>query len=256
MKTIQDDKEKMTDMYGLVRDSVLRDEKLKMYYVSASLTGVPFTVGRQTAFTPGWLENQSIWMHMSYKYYLQLLRGGLYEEFFAEYRGGGLLPFMDPVAYGRPVTECSSFIASSAFPDPSVHKRGFLARLSGSTAEFMDIYQLMFYGPSMFYLNGENAVEFRLQPALPTWLFVDEENSGEALMDEEGQYIVSFRLFGAILVTYHNPDGGDLYGASPTRYEIGMKDGTVRDVAGDFVPNALALKIRRTTEVASIDAYF
>ena len=37
---------------------------------------------------------------MSYKYYLQLLRGKLYEQFFAEMKGGGILPFMDPDVYG------------------------------------------------------------------------------------------------------------------------------------------------------------
>jgi len=256
MKTIQDDEKKMTDTYERVLTSGLRDEKLKMYYLSASLTGQSYDMGRQIAFAPGWLENQSIWMHMSYKYYLQLLRGKLYDQFFAEYRGGGILPFMDPDTYGRPLTECSSFIASSAFPDPSIHGMGFLARLSGSTAEFMDIYQIMFYGPKMFYLNDEDQVEFQLTPALPSWLFVDEESAGDALMDDDGQYIVSFKLFGAILVTYHNPDGSNIYGIPPKRYTIIMKDGSVKDIKSSFVTNELAVKIRRTTEVASIDAFF
>jgi len=256
MKTIQDDEKKMTDMYERVLTSGLRDEKLKMYYLSASLTGQSYDMGRQIAFAPGWLENQSIWMHMSYKYYLQLLRGKLYDQFFSEYRGGGILPFMDPDTYGRPLTECSSFIASSAFPDPSIHGEGFLARLSGSTAEFMDIYQLMFYGPNMFYLNEDDKVEFQLTPAIPSWLFVDEESAGDAITDDEGQYLVSFKLFGEILVTYHNPDGSNLYGVSPTSYTITMKDGSVEDVEGKFVPTELALKIRRRTEVASIDAFF
>lgn len=33
-------------------------------------------------FTPGWLENESIWLHMEYKYLLELIRNGMYEEFF------------------------------------------------------------------------------------------------------------------------------------------------------------------------------
>jgi len=256
MKTIQDNKKKMTDMYERVLTSGLRDEKLKMYYLSASLAGQSYDMGRQISFAPGWLENQSIWMHMSYKYYLQLLRGKLYDQFFAEYRGGGILPFMDPDTYGRPLTETSSFIASSAFPDPSVHGTGFLARLSGSTAEFMDIYQIMFYGPKMFYLNDENEVEFQLTPAIPSWLFVDKESGGDALIDDDGQYTVSFKLFGAILVTYHNPDGKNIYGVPPKKYTIAMKDGSVEDIDAEFVPTQLAVKIRRTTDVASIDAYF
>ncbi|KAG7360009.1 4-alpha-glucanotransferase [Nitzschia inconspicua] len=256
MKTIQDDKEKMEDMYERVLASGLRDHGLKMYYLSASLEGQTYDMGRQIAFAPGWLENQSIWMHMSYKYYLQLLRGKLYEQFFAEYREGGILPFMNATTYGRPLTECSSFIASSAFPDPSIHGMGFLARLSGSTAEFMDIYKLMFLGPTPFFLNKDGEVEFQVTPALPSWLFVDETADGKAMYDEDGQAIVSFKLFGQIPVTYHNPDASDLYGVSPKKYVITMRDGSVETVEDSAVPNKLAVKIRRTTKVASIDAFF
>lgn len=256
MKTIQDDEKKMTDMYERVLTSGLRDEELGMYYLSASLTGQTYDMGRQIAFAPGWLENQSIWMHMSYKYYLQLLRGKLYDQFFSEFRGGGILPFMDPDTYGRPLTECSSFLASSAFPDPSIHGKGYSARLSGSTAEFMDMYQLMFYGPQMFYLNEDDVLEFQLKPALPSWLFDDEDSAGDAIMDDEGQYTVSFKLFGEVLVTYHNPDGSSIYGIPPKKYVIAMKDGSVVDIEGESVPTVLAKKIRRKTEVASIDAYF
>ena len=81
---------------------------------------------------------------MSYKYYSQLIRGGLYEQFFNEMKDengkGGILPFTDPNVYGRSLMECSSFIASSAFPDPSIVGEGFLPRLSGSTAELLDIW--------------------------------------------------------------------------------------------------------------------
>ena len=67
MKTIQDDQDKMKDMYDRVLKSGLRDTKLKMYFLSASLKGQSYDMGRQMSFAPGWLENQSIWMHMSYK---------------------------------------------------------------------------------------------------------------------------------------------------------------------------------------------
>lgn len=76
------------------------------------------------------------------QYYLQLLRGKLYDQFFSEMKNGGMLPFMDAEVYGRSLMECSSFIASSAFPDPSIVGQGFLARLSGSTAEFLDIWKV------------------------------------------------------------------------------------------------------------------
>jgi hypothetical protein len=45
--------------------------------------------------------------------------------------------------------ECSSFIASSAFLTWALLVKVF-ARLSGSTAEFMDICKLMFIGPDLY----------------------------------------------------------------------------------------------------------
>jgi hypothetical protein len=256
MKTIQDDQDKMLDMYERVLDSGLRDEELKMYYLSASLEGQTYDMGRQIAFAPGWLENQSIWMHMSYKYYLQLIRGKLFEQFFSEMKGGGILPFMDPTVYGRPLMECSSFIASSAFPDPGVHGQGFLARLSGSTAEFMDMWKLMFIGEKAFFLNDDDEVEMTLVPVLPSWLFEDESIDTEPTFDEDGNHVVSFKLFAKIVVTYHNPGGKNLFGEPPKSYTVTMTDGSTVDVDGPTIPNKMAIKIRRVSSVESIDAYF
>lgn len=75
--------------------------------------------------------------------------GGLYEEFFKELKDG-LVAFMDPDVYGRPPIECSSFIASSAHPDETIHGQGYLARLSGSTAEFLSMWNLMMMGAQPF----------------------------------------------------------------------------------------------------------
>ena len=259
MKTIQDDEEKMTDTYDRVLESELRDKELGMYFLSESLKGETYDIGRQIAFAPGWLENQSIWMHMSYKYYLQLIRGKLYDQFFTEMRGdgkGGILPFMDPQIYGRPLMECSSFIASSAFPDPGVHGQGFLARLSGSTAEFMDMWKHMFVGPTPFILNDDGELEMQLVPALPSWLFEDETTDAEPNFDEDGNYIVSFKLFASIPVTYHNPGAKDLFGKSPKSYKVTMADGSVVDVDGATIPSETAVMIRQVSPVESIDAYF
>lgn len=107
-------------VYQQVKNSALYDSALQMYTVSESLETMGQEVGRMKAFSAGWLENQSVWLHMSYKFYLELLRGGLYEEFFSEIRHG-LVPFMDHLRYGRSPLEAASFVVSSAFPDPSLH---------------------------------------------------------------------------------------------------------------------------------------
>jgi hypothetical protein len=254
MKTIQDDVDSTEDVYDKVMNSGLRDDGLKMYTISASLKGQSFDMGRMMAFSPGWLENESIWLHMSYKYYLQLIRGKLYDQFFSEMKGGGMLPFMDPDVYGRSLMECSSFLASSAFSDPARHGRGFAARLSGSTAEFLTIWFLMFVGPEPFFLNENGELEMQLVPALPSWLFEDEENEGTR--DDDGQLTVTFKLFSSILVTYHNPEGEDLYGVSPIGYKITMKDGNTLDVKKPTLPTKVAVAIRKVISVESIDVYF
>lgn len=256
MKLINDDQEELEDIYNKVLKSGLRDDQLKMYFLSANLEGQSYDMGRMMAFSAGWLENQSIWMHMSYKYYLQLLRGKLYDQFYDEMLGGGMLPFMDPEIYGRSLMECSSFIASSAFTDPSVVGRGFLARLSGSTAEFLSIWMLMFIGPKPFILNDEGEVEMQLVPALPMWLFEDKESGAEGTRDDEGNLIVSYKLFASIMVTYHNTLGSDLIDVKPKSYIVTMSDGSTVEVEGSNVPTETSIQIRKLLGVDTIDVYF
>jgi len=254
MKVIIDDQEAQKELYEKVKSSGLRDTELNMYFLSASLKGQSYDMGRMMAFTPGWLENQSIWMHMSYKYYLQLLRGGLYDEFFSEMRGGGMLPFMDPTRYGRSLMQCSSFLASSAFPDPSQHGRGFSARLSGSTAEFLNMWRIMYYGHKPFFLD-QGSLKFRLEPVLPQWMFVDETAEDyEIALTEPAS--VSFKLFAAIDVTYHVDAPKDLYAASPKKYVIHFTDGTSKSVDGPVLDTVDADAVRRVISVQSIDVYF
>jgi hypothetical protein len=239
----------VTDLYKRVQSSPLRDANLGMYTISASLKGQSFDLGREMAFAPGWLENQSVWLHMSYKYYLELLRHNLFEEFFGEMQAGAILPFVNADKYGRSLLECSSFIASSAFEDPEVQGRGFLARLSGSTAEFLSMWTLTMIGPSPFVLDTYGGLRFQLLPALPRWLFVDND-------DGETSWL-SFKLFGSIDVTYHHQLGEeDLFRIPPTRYVVGFRDGQTNVVEGPFVSADLADKIRRVVFVATIDVYF
>lgn len=247
MKTVSSKKEAKA-IYEKVRASALRDDGLQMYTISASLKGQSIDMGREMAFAPGWLENQSVWLHMSYKFYLELLRHELYDEFFDEMSSGGMLPFMDPQIYGRSLMECSSFIASSAFEDPSVRGRGFQARLSGCTCEFLSMWVLMMIGPRPFYMDkASGQLRLRFGPALPRSFFT---------VDEAGTLTVSFKLFGAIDVTYYNLVDKDLLNTPPSRYVIVLRDGTISHVDGASIETGLADKIRRVAFVASIEAYF
>ena len=54
------------NLYNRVKASALYDQKLGMYKVNAPLNALSYDIGRARAFTPGWLENESIWLHMAF----------------------------------------------------------------------------------------------------------------------------------------------------------------------------------------------
>ncbi len=189
-------------LYAEVKSSSLYDQKLGMYRVNASLESASYEVGRCRAFTPGWLENGSIWLHMEYKYLLELLKAGLYEEFFADLHQAAI-PFLDPAVYGRSPLENSSFLASSLNPNESFHGRGFVARLSGSTAEFLSIWRRMFFGERMFGLD-QGKLFFEFAPAIPEYLVPEDKT-------------ISAMLLGHVKVTYHLSAKADVI---PGRYQI------------------------------------
>ncbi|MFO7583090.1 MAG: carboxyl transferase domain-containing protein, partial [Anaerolineales bacterium] len=228
-------------LHETVRASALYDRKLGMYRVNASLDEQPHDIGRARAFSPGWLENGSIWLHMSYKYLLELLRAGLYEQFFAELPTN-LVPFMDPAIYGRSPLENSSFIVSSVHPDESLHGGGFVARLSGSTAEFLSMWQLMMSGPQPFIVENDE-LQLVLHPILPGDWF-----------DADGK--VSFRLLGKTTVTYHNPSRRDTFsGLDAEKIVLRLENGESVRLSGGVVPAPYAQAVRDGA-VAALDVYF
>lgn len=159
------------ELYERVKESELFDQKLKMYKVNAPLKETSYEIGRAKAFTPGWLENESIWLHMAYKYLLELLKSGLYKEFFNDFKTSAI-PFLNPDVYGRSILENSSFIASSANPNEAYHGKGFVARLSGSTIEFLNMWQVMMFGPQLFEcIDGK--LKLTLSPIIPQYLIDD-----------------------------------------------------------------------------------
>ncbi|WP_040978143.1 hypothetical protein [Oceanobacillus jeddahense] len=234
---LSDRLEEAKSIYDAVRRSPIFDEKLGMYKTSMPISEETVELGRAKFFTPGWLENESVFMHMEYKYLLELLNKGLFNAFFNDIRSA-LVPFMDPEKYGRSILENVSFIASSANPDASIHGKGYVARLSGSTIEFLNMWVLMFIGKQPFMYDKENdLLHFRLEPVLPSWLF-----------REDGT--VSFMLFGCIEVTYHNDRRCDSFGEDgvvPVGYIIIYKDGKKYEVSEAEVIGPLARDIRNLT---------
>ena len=214
-----------------VRHSGLYDQVLKMYKVNESLAGVSFEAGRALAFTPGWLENESIWLHMEYKYLLELLKSGLYDQFSEDFRAAAV-PFLDPARYGRSPLENVSFLASSANPDPSGWGRGFVARLSGSTAEFLQMWQLMFFGPEPFRLGG-GGLELHFSPCVPDYL-LGTENTVRAV------------FLGHIPVTYHVEGLGALCPGKtvPTRWTLTRADGEIVTVDSPYLSGREARQVR------------
>lgn len=231
-------REKKRKIVEWVHSGPLYDQELRMYKVSADLSGETPELGRANGFTRGWLEHESIWLHMEYKYLLELLKNGFYDRFFEDF-SHALIPFQPPERYGRSVLENCSFLASSANPDPSTHGRGFVARLSGATAEFLEMWQTLFFGVSPFE-QIEGNLKLRLSPTLPS-----------RLVTKDGS--VSAMFLGHTLVTYHLPA---CESATPdthraARYRL-TADGQTRVVEGEALSARDADAVREG-RVTSID---
>jgi hypothetical protein len=232
-------REERKALYARVQESGLFDRKLGMVKINDSLQGQPHSIGRARAFSPGWLENESIWMHMSYKYLLEVLRAGLYEEYFKDMTVN-MPPFMDPDTYGRSPLENVSFIVSSVHPDSALHGRGFVARLSGTTAEFLSIWFIMMTGGQPFQITEEGDLHFCLNPKIPGWLF-----------PEDG--VLSFTFLGHTRVRIHNPSREDTWKLRPNRYHLHQQNGD-KMVTGEVVTGNTAAGIRRD-QFHQIDLY-
>lgn len=218
------------EMYRKVKQSPMYDKKLEMYKVNESLEPVSFEAGRSRAFTPGWLENESIWLHMEYKYLLELLKGGLYEEY-KETLKKTAVPFLDEETYGRSPLENSSFIASSANHNEKIHGKGFVARLSGSTAEFIQMWQIMMFGKVPF-AEEDGELALRFAPFIPEYL-LDDSRRAESV------------FLGTIPVVYHLKERKDY---TPGEYKIMARvtydGGIMREYADAVIKGADADRIR------------
>ena len=215
-----------------VKESDLYDEKLKMYKVNASLSSASYELGRAVAFMSGWLENESIWLHMEYKYLLELVRSGLYREFYEDFRNA-VIPFLNPEVYGRSIYENSSFLVSSKYPNKALHGKGYVARLNGSTIEFISMWKRMMFGAHVLDMKDDELI-FASQPAIPQYLI---PQSG----------CVSAMLFGNVEVTYHFAECKDYV---PGEYEIqSMKfthqDGYVTECLDQYAAGQIPEELRQ-----------
>ena len=237
---VEADPAKKHKLYQSVKDSQLYDPVLQTYVLNASLREESYNIGRARAFSPGWLENESVWLHMTFKYLLEVIRSGLYGQFFEDIQH--CLPaFLDPDTYGRSPLENSSFIVSSRHPDPARHGRGFVARLTGATAEFISIWFTIMTGGKIFSLDRDGKLKFSLQPKLPGWLF-----------PETG--ILSYHLLGKTIVQIHNPDRKDTWSLTPTRYLLTNSEGEL-EIQGDSLAENHALSIR-SGQINQIDLFY
>lgn len=229
------------NLYEKVKSSDMYDKELSMYKVNASLEKASFELGRAKAFTPGWLENESVWLHMEYKYLLELLKSGLYREYLEDFVNAAI-PFQNPDIYGRSIYENSSFIASSANPNKSCHGRGFVARLSGSSAEFLQMWEIMMFGQNCFRAeDGKLALTFA--PALPKAL-VGEKRTVEAM------------FLGSTRVVYHFAETKDYIPGEYKVKEIKLEyeDGSAYQTVNAVIGNLAACDVR-DGKVEQIDVW-
>ncbi len=230
---IVSNKDEAKDLYRKVRVSKIYDQKLKMYKLNEPIDKESYEIGRARAFTPGWLENESIFVHMEYKYMYSLLKSGLYDEFFEDMKSV-FVPFLDAEMYGRSTTENSSFIVSSANPDDSLHGQGNVARLSGSTAEFLSMWLTMMVGKRPFeFVDGK--LVFSISPILPGWLF-----------SENG--VIEYKFLGSIDINLNNPKRMNTYGENGVkvrRYKLTYTDGRELHIEADKIEGQTAEEIRK-----------
>lgn len=210
---------KARQLHNSIKNTGLYDENLDMFKVNANIMEETKEIGRQNVFPRGWLENEAVFLHMEYKYFLELLRVGLYDEFFLSFKNA-FIPFLDPEVYGRSILENSSFIASSVHTDEKIHGTGFVSRLTGASAEFLTIWRYMTVGKKPFFLNEHSELCMELKPIIPGWLFTNqakEITTFRAMKQEKIHLLEStfaFNLLGSILTIYHNKTKKNTFGTN------------------------------------------
>ena len=241
--------EEVRRLYDAARNSELFDKKLGMYRVNEPLGENALDLGRIGVFNYGWLENGSIFLHMHYKFVLEMVRAGLIEEFYGQIEQL-LVAFRDPMEYRRNPVENSSFLVSSGFAiDPRQHGRGCVARLSGSTVEFLHLWTHLFLGPAPFVFE-EGRLLFRPAPVLSKTFFSTNEQCANPFGFEETLPADSAAcaLLGTTLLVYINPERQDTFGDAavrPCRYHLYGRDGSMQIAEGSHLEGQIAEALRQ-----------
>lgn len=210
-----------------VKNSPLWDSPTKMYVTSVPLDNEDLSIGRVRAFTPGWLEREANFMHMSYKFILSMFKAHQYEMFFKEIQDA--FPcYMNPSKYGRSILENSSFIATSRNPNPRVHGKGYVARLTGTTAEMLSMHVGIFFGYHLFSYHNHQ-LSFHLHPVLPHSFFTIDHQ-------------VETTLFGSTKLIYLAEGEASLY-TKVVKYELKIR-GKWMIIEGSSVSGEVAKLIR------------
>jgi hypothetical protein len=244
--------EKDASIYEAVKNTQIYDRKLKMYKLNEPLENVPMEMGRVKAFTPGWLENESVFLHMEYKYLLELLKSGNAGLFYQEAKNC-LIPFLKPEVYKRSIFENVSFIASSANPDERIHGMGFAARLSGSTSEFYNMLIVMAFGSKPFYLDNENKLCLKFEPKLASFLFTKKESEVSYYTGEKVEkisvpancFVVKFLK--DTFVFFFNEKRLDTFGENSVKvkkYILYGSNGEKTIVENSFITQPYSLRVR------------
>ncbi|OGW91974.1 MAG: hypothetical protein A3D28_03045 [Omnitrophica bacterium RIFCSPHIGHO2_02_FULL_63_14] len=248
---VERDPARRLELVKRVRTSGLYDRRLGMYKVTDNLSPASLEIGRARIFARGWLEHESIWLHMEYKFMLEMLNGGLIDEFFDDFRRA-LVPFQEPGRYGRNIIENVSFIVPSVFKDPALRGSGHIARLSGSTAEFLTIWLHMNVGRRPFTIGPDGRLSLRFSPRLPEFLFT-KEDSTRLYAGPDGEVrvkvpkdSVAFMFLGKTVVCYRNPKRLDTFGRTRVSVKRIVLRGPKGDTEfrGDTVPHPHSLKVR------------
>lgn len=207
-------------LYEAMRAGPLYDRKLGMYMTGENVRDEGPELGRLWSWSPGWFENENIFLHAEHKYLLSCLRSGLHRGFFEDMRRC-FMAYQDPERLGRNPLENASFIMSSRQPKPGYHGRAYQPRSSGMTAEVIEMMLFCLFGPRPFGLeDGELTLSIR--PTLPGWWFTEAPGT-RAVWDVDGRRTtidlpagcVAARFLGRTLVILENPAWTDTFGERP-----------------------------------------